>query len=87
MLSQWADFCRVCVEEPEKLSRDGNRYFVYEAVDETSGFRRVEKEVREKGEPFWEASSFEEVLEGMRRKKGEMKEAWTGPRRGNKSAL
>jgi hypothetical protein len=87
VLSQWADFCRLYVEEPKKLSRDGNRYLVYEAVDESPGFRSVEKEVGEKGDAFWEASSFEEVLEGMRRKKEEMKELWTGPRRGNKSVL
>jgi len=42
MVSQWAEFCRVCVEEPDKLllvdSRaNKNRYVVYEPVESENG--------------------------------------------------
>jgi hypothetical protein len=86
MLSQWADFCRVCVEAPETLSRNRNRYFIYEPVDEGPGFKCVEKEVGENGEAFWEASGFEQVLEGMARKASDMR-VWAGPRSVNKSSV
>ncbi|KAF4636422.1 hypothetical protein G7Y89_g1668 [Cudoniella acicularis] len=82
MLSQWAEFCRVCVEEPEKLARNNNRYKIYEPREgeNEDGFHCVEKRVNEKGDEFWEGVDLENVVQKMKEKQGQMK-IWVGPTR------
>lgn len=74
------------MEERDGVLREGNKYWVYEVIDdlegEGRGFKAVEKMVGDKGEEFWEyqGMGFEEVVKGVERKKCGRKD-WMGPKK------
>ncbi|KAF7906835.1 hypothetical protein EAF00_001113 [Botryotinia globosa] len=78
--TQWAQLCRMCVEEPQNI--DSSRYYVHESVAGPPGFKTVLRDIGD-GREFTDLE-YEEVLKFMDENKKKMK-VWNGPR--TKSSL
>ncbi|KAF5877910.1 putative lipase esterase protein [Botrytis fragariae] len=80
LFTQWAQFCRMCVEEPQKI--DSSRYYIHEPVAGPPGFKTIPRDVGD-GKEFTDLE-YEEVLKLMDGNKKKMK-VWNGPK--TKSSL
>ncbi|KAJ8070670.1 hypothetical protein OCU04_001041 [Sclerotinia nivalis] len=80
LFTQWAKFCRACVEEPQAIS--SSRYCVYEPVADPPGFKTILRDIGD-GMGFTDLE-YGEVLKLTDGKKKKMK-AWNGPKK--KSSL
>ncbi|KAM0189880.1 hypothetical protein ACHAPC_002982 [Botrytis cinerea] len=80
LFTQWAQFCRKCVEEPHKI--DSSRYYVHEPVMGPPGFKTILRDISD--EKQFTDLEYEEVLKLMDGNKTKMK-VWNGPK--TKSSL
>ncbi|TGO49411.1 hypothetical protein BOTNAR_0432g00020 [Botryotinia narcissicola] len=80
LFTQWAQFCRMCVEEPQNV--DSSRYYVHKPVAGTPGFKTILRDIGD-GKEFTDLE-YEEVLKLMDGNKTNMK-VWNGPK--TKSSL
>ncbi|KAF7920234.1 uncharacterized protein EAE97_011575 [Botrytis byssoidea] len=73
LFTQWAQFCRMCVEEPQNV--DSSRYYIQKPVAGTPGFKIILRDIGD-GKEFTDLE-YEEVLKLMDENEMNMK-VWNG---------
>jgi len=76
LFTQWAKFCRECVEDPKAIT--SSRYYVYEPITDSPGFKAVPRDIGD-GSGFTNLE-YGQVLKMIDERKKRMQD-WNGPKR------